>query len=235
VVCLGGIDNPQSIWEQTITHFLNSIGSPTPPPILTYDRPGIEKFNRTKPAVSERTKGQGRDCLDAAHDLRDVISQVAKLRLGANESDIDNLRIVFVAFSVGVAIARLYCAQYPKTVSGLLILDSTIANLDTDDMLPDPRAPEFVQSDLPAGITVEVLEEARKIFARVYGIHALNREGLYRGNVPSLLPHSDSPKLQGPGPRTPYVTVVVHDTLTAASQAKKVRSYESASNLMLIR
>ena len=91
-------------------------------------------------------------------------------------------------------------------------------------MLPDPRAPGFVQSDLTAGIIVEVLEEARKIFARVYGIHARNREGLYRGNVPSLLPYSDSPKLEGPGSRTPYVTVVVHDTLTAASQSKHVRS-----------
>jgi hypothetical protein len=47
-----------------------------------------------------------------------------------------------------------------------------------------------------------------------------------------LLPYSDSPKLEGPGSRTPYVTVVVHDTLTAASQSKNVRSYEGVLNSM---
>jgi hypothetical protein len=112
----------------------------------------------------------------------------------------------------------------------LLILDSPIANSDTDDLLPNPRAPGFRESNLPDGITVEVFEESRKRSVRIFGIKALNREGLWRGNLPSLLPHFDFPKLQGLGLRTPYLTVVEHDRVISASEGKKVRSYESCVN-----
>jgi pimeloyl-ACP methyl ester carboxylesterase len=211
IVCISGIDNSQRIWYPTVTAFFQTRDSTSAPPILTYDRSGIGKSVGKNAEVEGRPKGHGRDCLDAAHDLRDIITQVGQLRLGINENSINELRIIFVTSSIGTAIARLYCTSYPKTVTGLVILDSTLANSNTRDIFPDPKVPGFVESDLPDGITGDLCVLATNQLGQIYASDARNREGLWRGNLPSLLPYADSPKLQGPISKSPYVTVVEHD------------------------
>jgi len=75
---------------------------------------------------------------------------------------------VFVASSIGCAIARLYAIENPGTVSALLLLDSTLANSYVTTVFPDPRAPEFSKYHLPEGVTIELLEDVRAKIARHY-------------------------------------------------------------------
>lgn len=167
--------------------------------------------------------GHGRDCLDATYDLREVIEKVGSTRLGVDKKNIDTLGIVLVAASIGVAIARIYMAEYPETVTACLFMDSTIANSDTVSIFPDPYAPGFQELELPGGITAALLEEARKGIGRVFHHEALNKEGLWRGTLPDLLPYSDEPQLVGPGPRAPYLTVIQHDPVVFTEQWGKVK------------
>ncbi len=181
--------------------------------MLTYDRPGCGTTTDRNPDIEipERPRAHSRDILDAAHDLRDLITSIGKLKLGIPETEIGKLRIVFVASSIGVAIARLYAAEYPKTVSGLLILDSTMANSDNISMIPDPDAPDFDEKSLLQGATESMCREARNRIGKVYHIKGPTREGLWRGTISTLLPHADRPLLHGPVEESPYVTIVEHD------------------------
>lgn len=223
IVFLNGVDNPKELWSQTIAALLKPRRRPNSTPILTYDRPGQGATIGRNADAPGRPKDHGRDCLDAAYDLRDMIEKVGAMRLGIKATDIDSLGIVFVAASIGVAIARLYAAEYPKTVTAYLFMDSTLSNSDAVSSYPDPRAPDFAESDLPHGITAADLELARQAMRLYYHPEALNKEGLWRGNLPELLPYSDSPLLVGPGPKTPYLTVMQHDMEVIAVQWKKVR------------
>jgi pimeloyl-ACP methyl ester carboxylesterase len=150
------------------------------------------------------------------------------MRLGIHKSAIDEVRIIFVASSIGCAIARLYASEYPRTVSALLLLDSIIANSDAVSLLPDPQSPGFSEGGLPEGITVELLYDARQKVGRYYHPNTPNKEGLWWGNLPTLLPHSDTPQLRGPNTRTPYVTVMEHDRDVWCAEAEKVRSSVTA-------
>ncbi|KAF8849788.1 hypothetical protein BDZ45DRAFT_708659 [Acephala macrosclerotiorum] len=170
IVYVTGIDSPGAIWYPTVDALLALEGSGNLPPMLNIDVPG-------------RPKRHGRDCLDAAHDIRDLVTQIGQQKLGVGEEAIDGLRIFFVASSIGAAICRLYAGAYPKTVSALIILGSTIANSDTISLFPDPQVP---------GFDVESLSDGR-------------------GNLPSLVPCSNEPKIVGPSSRMPYVTVIEHD------------------------
>jgi pimeloyl-ACP methyl ester carboxylesterase len=192
--------------------------------MLTYDRPGCGSTTDRNPDVEipGRPRGHGRDLLDAAHDLRDLVLAIGQSKLGIEEKDIGKLRIVFVANSIGVAIARLYAAAYPRTVSGLLILDSTIANSDSLDMFPDPNAPGFDEEALPNGVTEAKCRQARRKIGELYHILGPTREGLWRGTINTLLPYSDRPKLEGPTAETPYVTIVEHDMTTFPKALEKV-------------
>ena len=136
---------------------------------------------------------------------------VGRLKFYIVNKDIEKLRIVLVANSIGVAIARLYAHEYPRTVSGLLILDSTIANSDTISIFPDPDAPGFDENKLPPGVTPTMCKETREKIGKGYHILGPTREGLWRGTISTLLPYADRPTLEGPTKQSPYVTVVEHD------------------------
>ncbi|TVY32350.1 hypothetical protein LSUB1_G008618 [Lachnellula subtilissima] len=209
IVFLNGINTPHKLWYPIAQLLKKDMA--TCPPMLMYDRIGQVASRGRNLDVPGRPRGHGRDCLDAAHDLRELITYAGENHLGISSTHVDTVRIIFVASSVSCAIARLYTAKFPRTVTALLFLDSTLANSDTVSVFPDPDSPDFSPGSLPAGVTSELLADARKKIALVYGSESKNPEGLWRGTLPSLLPHSDSPKLLGPEPGTPYVTVIEHD------------------------
>jgi pimeloyl-ACP methyl ester carboxylesterase len=212
VVFLNGIDNPASLWFPTINALQRQ--RKDVPALLCYDRPGQEKSPRFEPkkVVQGRPRGHARDCVDAANDLYALIKQIAELRFNANPED---LKIVLVAASVGVAIARLYAQTHP--IAALLAVDSTIANSDTISLYPDPDNPDFDERKLPEGATGEMCRDTRK---KIWIFHpeAPNREGLWRGNLPAQLPHSDRPQLVG----GPWVTVLEHDREKSPKDTEKV-------------
>ncbi|KAG4442406.1 hypothetical protein IFR05_002108 [Cadophora sp. M221] len=222
IVFLNGLDSPKSHWCPAIDSLLKPRRRPYSTPFLAYDRPGQATTIGRNQDVPGRPQGHGRDCLEAARDLRELIEKVGETRLGIRREDIDNLGIVFVAASIGVAIARLYAAEHPRTVTGYLFLDSTLANSDSISVYPDPQAPGFREEELLNGVTSQDLNTARNKLGVVYHPDSPNKEGLWRGNLPDLLPYSDAPQLVGPGPRTPYVTVIQHDPTVNARQWVKL-------------
>ncbi|KAL2064329.1 hypothetical protein VTL71DRAFT_4823 [Oculimacula yallundae] len=222
IVFLNGIDSTRSHWCPTIDSLLKPRRRPYSTPFLAYDRPGQGTTIGRNQDVVGRPQGHGRDCLEAAHDLRELIEKIGESRLGINREDIDNLGIVFVAASIGVTISRLYAAEYSRTVTGFLFLDPALANSHIVSVYPDPYALDFRSEDLLGGITVQDLDAARKRLGRVYHPDVVNNEGLWTGNLPDLLPFCDAPLLLGPGPGTPYVTVVQHDPAVNARQLVKL-------------
>jgi pimeloyl-ACP methyl ester carboxylesterase len=137
--------------------------------------------------------------------------------------------ILFVASSIGCAIARLYAQEYPGSVAGMVLLDSIIANSDFVSIFPDPDAAEFNQALIPETITPETLRATR---ARVRAIfHPVDgqggkAEGFSRANLSSLLPQSDGPVLLGRGNKGkgngPFVTVVGHDFEAFARESERM-------------
>lgn len=221
IICVSGVDNLQTIWYPMV----EAIRKDKPkylPPILMYDRVGQGASTRKDTRLRGLPAGFQGDCLDAAHDIHDIVEHVATTRFGLLSGSLADLRIIFVGNSIGCAISRLYAQTYPRTVAGLLLLDSTIANSDTVSLFPDPMSPGFDASKLPPGATAEVCTRARKIVHQIYHPTSKNREGLWRGNLPELLPYADGPKLQGPAPGTPFVTVVEHDHSLFAQEVEKV-------------
>lgn len=138
--------------------------------------------------------------MHASQDLHALVSFIAESKL---KTKVEDLELVLVASSVGVAVSRIYAAMYPGSVVGLLSLDSTLAHVDPVSCFPDPDSASFV---LPDGVTAEQCRAARKA---IYFYHpcAPNREGLWRGNLPDLLPRAEGPKLPG----DVWVTVVGND------------------------
>jgi pimeloyl-ACP methyl ester carboxylesterase len=88
---------------------------------------------------------------------------IAVKRVGRQPGDIDGLHLVLVGSSVGCAIARLYAQTFPRTVVGLLLLDSSISNSESISIFPNPSAEDF-----PVGITPEMCIHARKIIHKLY-------------------------------------------------------------------
>ncbi|TVY35243.1 hypothetical protein LOCC1_G007925 [Lachnellula occidentalis] len=218
IIFLNGIGVPHTLWYP-VAQLLKKDNEKCPP-MLMYDRigqPASRGRNQDVPG-SGRPRGHGRDCLDAAHDLHELIAHTAAKHLGIASARVDTLRVILVASSVSCAIARLYAAEYPSTVSACLLLDSTLANSDTVSVFPDPEAPGFDAGNLLAGVTVEMLKDARRKIARVYGSEAENPEGLWRGTLPGLLPCADGPKLPG----MPWVTVLEHDPAVFPAQVKQM-------------
>ena len=219
VVFLNGIDNPKTLWFATIKALQEQTKSGGGlPALLMYDWPGQGKSKDRYPdtKIPGRPKGHSRDCQDAAQDLHALITQIALSKLNTKPED---LKLVLIAASMGVAISRLYAQTYPGTVAALLCLDSTIANSDTVSIFPDPDAENFDESALPDGVTTAMCREARKR-VRIHHPSAPNREGLWRGNLPSLLPFSDGPKLVGDPP--PWVTVMENDRAISPEEAERL-------------
>jgi pimeloyl-ACP methyl ester carboxylesterase len=232
LVFLTGLGLPASSWIPTIA----SLASMTPhPPMLSYDRYGQGLSTDRDPLDAKAEDPEhGHDCMDVVQDLKQLISQICSEKnlkvpgSSENRSEVVEPPILFVANSLGGAVARLYADQYPFTVSAILFLDSVMADCDFVSIWPDPDADGFAEKNLPLpeGVTEEGLRETRaryrKVFHPVTGIMG-KAEGLSRKNLAELLPDSDKPVLRfredGMGP---WVTVVGHGFDTFAKEGLKV-------------
>ncbi|KAI8630691.1 Alpha/Beta hydrolase protein [Xylariaceae sp. FL1651] len=212
VIFLNGLIAPQSFWLPIMALVLRrlklGIGSSdaTRPQMLAYDRYGQGRTIDRDPGDEGKEDGYGHDTLDVVRDLHQLISQVTRAKPTPPK------RIIFVANSIGCAIARLYAQNYPGTMAGMLLLDSIMANSDFVSIFPDPDSSDFDPGSLPQDVTPEILRETRKKFREVFHPSVKNSEGLDRRSLAGLLPHADKPSLeQGFGCNPPFVTVVGHD------------------------
>ncbi|KAM0310359.1 hypothetical protein ACHAO8_008173 [Botrytis cinerea] len=110
------------------------------PNILTYDRYGQGATTSQDPAdnIPGKDPGYGHDLNDAVNDLHELIQVTVPT----------NPKLLLVAASIGVHIARTYAHKYPATVEGLLFLDSNIGNAEATDLWPNPHTPDFIESDV---------------------------------------------------------------------------------------
>ncbi|KAI1293328.1 Alpha/Beta hydrolase protein [Xylaria venustula] len=214
IVFLNGLVAPQSFWLPIMALMLRRLhladsgtdSIPSRPQMLAYDRYGQGRTIDRDPSDEGKEEGYGHDALDVVRDLHQLIIQTTP------DSDSQPKRIMFVANSIGCAIARLYAQQYPGTVAGMLLLDSIMANSDFVSIFPDPSSPEFDPGSLPQGVTPDMLYETREKFRQVFHPSVKNPEGLDRRNLATLLPDADGPSLShGYAGMAPYVTVVGHD------------------------
>ncbi|KAK7216214.1 hypothetical protein V2G26_004217 [Clonostachys chloroleuca] len=210
VVFLNGLMLPQAGWAPAIAELQGMFPGGDLPPMITYDRFGQGQTTDRDPLdESAPDPSLGHDCASVVADLRQLLSQITREKLDIPH--LDDVAVVFVANSIGCALARLYAQSYPGTVIGLLLLDSIIANSDFVSMFPDPDAADFDPGALPDGVTPENLREVRSLVRQIFYPSVPNAEGLDRRNLASLLPDSDAPELNGPNELKPFVRVVGHD------------------------
>ncbi|KAI5927866.1 Alpha/Beta hydrolase protein [Camillea tinctor] len=222
VVFLNGLIAPQTFWLPVMSLILLRLKStqgmtvnPSRPQMLAYDRYGQGRSTDRDPSDEGKEPGYGHDVLDAVHDLHQLISQVSSPADGGVPK-----KILFVANSIGCAMARLYAQTYPGTVAGMLLLDSIMANSDFVSLFPDPDGADFDAGSLPAGVTPAMLRETRDKFRAVFHPSVKNPEGLDRRSLAGLLPHADRPFLsQGYAGAPPHVTVVGHDPAHFAKES----------------
>lgn len=220
IVFLNGLGLPQAAWGPTIKLLQENHQGTALPAILTYDRFGQGQTTDQDPTdEGAADPTHGHDCLEVVRDLRQLLSQIAKVKLEI--SNLDSLPLVLVANSIGGALARLYAQEFPGTVAGLLLLDSVLANSDFVSIFPDPDAEGFDAGNLPSGISPDGLLAARERTRRIFHPDVGNKEGLSRKNLRTLLPASDGPALQGPNGH-PFVTVVGHDFETFAENSSRM-------------
>ncbi|KAI9696414.1 MAG: hypothetical protein M1836_005692 [Candelina mexicana] len=193
---LNGLGLTKSFWIPVIASVLQKRKPAGYPPMLAYDRYGQGSTTDADPFDKEKETGEGHDVTDAVTDLRQLISQIAYEKLAVAEGNVNNLELIFT---------------YPRTVAGVLFLDSIMANSDFVSMWPDPDATDFDASSLPEGVTPEFCKETRAVYGKLFHPSVPNQENLIRNNLAQLLPFSDAPQLIGPREGTPLVTVVGHD------------------------
>lgn len=220
VIFLNGLIADKASWLAVIAGVIRARKTTTGfPSMLAYDRYGQGLTEDRDPQDRGREKGHGHDVADAVEDLHHFISQIVPERL---HQRLEEIQIVFVANSIGCAMARLYAQTYPRTVAALLLLDSIMANSDFD-FWPDPDAEDFCEDELPEDVTVNVLTEQRARFRAKFSPHLVNPEGLSRRNLAQLLPASDGPRLVGPdNDEGPWITVVGHDFEHFAQESHRV-------------
>ncbi|CZS92656.1 hypothetical protein WAI453_006623 [Rhynchosporium graminicola] len=217
IVCVNGLGLPAASWIPAITTLQSLLQSC--PAILTYDRFGQGLTTSRDPLDGQKGKELGHDFLDVAYDLHQIILKVAAKKLGLQRSQVEHgsLQLLLVGASIGAPIARLFAQSYQNLVSGLVLLDSNIANVNYSDFLPDPESPDFdADSLLSTDCTLKQYREARLKVTNMFDLNAKNPEGLDRTNSPVLLPYSNQPKLLGPGESGPLLSVVGHDPDTFA-------------------
>lgn len=214
LIFLSGIDNRSKSWQAAIASFirLSQIRRLSIPPILIYDRYGIGLSDR-HPSETDKHSKLRYSILEAMYDLHELVVQIALEKLGYKEAEVHRLNIVFASHSMGCFIARLYAQEYPGTVEALLLIDSGISNTAVQDFVPDPDRPTHVYKyNVPSDVTPDMCRLAiQRIMKSPFNFYGRNREGMYWGNSPELLPHNDAPRLRGPRSGLPLVTVVVND------------------------
>jgi len=214
IVFLNGIDSPQTAWYPVIRLIAQQLAAGNSPPILMYDRVGQ--------GDSICSNVRNRDVMAAVMDLRALLERIAETKLRVRKDEVNTIRTMLVGSSIGCTIARLYAQTFPRTIGGLLLLDPIPTNRAITSLFPDARSPGFFNTPLPSPITPALYEKTR---ALVKNNICENAEGIWMDNVCDYLPFSSLPKLQGPKPNTPLVTVVVHDPDVFALQMKEVSFY----------
>ncbi|MCJ1284070.1 hypothetical protein MMC26_003401 [Xylographa opegraphella] len=179
--------------------------------MLTYDRFGQGATTARDPLDEQPGKepGYGHDFVDATKDLHELLQAVVPPQPHGSQPG----RLIFVAASIGVHLARLYAHHYPRQVAGLLILDSNVGNTELSDLWPSAQAAGFDPGDVVADdCTADVK----------------NPEGLDRRNIKKLLPEPGAPKLIGPDGNGLWLTVVGHDPEAFAEESLKMMKIPEA-------
>ncbi|KAF2015434.1 hypothetical protein BU24DRAFT_461680 [Aaosphaeria arxii CBS 175.79] len=218
IVFLNGLLSPRSSWDASINDFLEKrISSRLPyPALLSYDRYGQGDSDHD-PDDPDPPPSHSHDAMSAVRSLKQFLLQIWKEHLDmSNPSQFPSL--ILVCNSIGCALARLFSQTYPGTVSGLLFLDSVIANSDLVSIWPDPSSPSFDPLTLPPGTTTDDVLATRAAYLQTFHPDVPNDEGLSRRNLATLLPSPSSPSLEGPDSQPPYLTVAGHDWATFADQ-----------------
>lgn len=219
IVYLNGLVLPRSSWDPSIHSFLEKriVGRLPYPGLLSYDRYGQDESDRD-PGDTEPPPCHGHDAMAAVQDLKQLILQIWREHLNiAKPTHFPTL--IFVCNSIGCAIARLFVEQNPGTVSGLLFLDSIMANSDQLSYWPNPDVKNFDAHTLPDGVSADDVRETRRKYREMFHPDVPNMEGLSRRNLAKLLPADDAPRLEGYLGKGPYLTVVGHDWETFAEQS----------------
>ncbi|KAI4744996.1 alpha/beta-hydrolase [Aureobasidium sp. EXF-12298] len=200
VIFLNGLILPQSSWHPTI--IATQAKKIAQPHLLSYDRYGQ--------GTSDAHPNGNHDITDVVSDLYSFLTLFCPQKL---DSQLSKLKVVLVCNSIGCAIARLYCDTNPATVSGLIFLDSIMANVDLVALWPDVDAPGFDKATLPESTTAEEIRGVREQYRSRFHASVPNPEGLDRKTLAQLLPSSQGPRLEGT-----LITVVGHDAETFAQE-----------------
>lgn len=219
IVFVNGLMLPRSSWDATIKTFLERRqNAQLPyPALLSYDRYGQGESDRD-PEDKEPPPCHGHDIMSVVKSLKQLTVQIWRDHLDINRPT-HYPCLIFVCNSIGCAIARLFTQCYPGTVSGMLFLDSIMANSDFQSFWPDPDAPDFNPQILPESITADDVRATRAAYRKMFHPDVPNNEGLSRKNLAQYLPYSDGPKLEGYLGRGPYLTIAGHDWQTFADQS----------------
>lgn len=227
IVFLNGLMLPRSSWDATILSFLEKriVGRLPYPALLSYDRYGQGDSDHD-PDDKDPPPSHGHDAVSAVKALKQFTLQIWR-----EHNDISKPThypcLIFICNSIGCALARLFAQCYPGTVSGLLFLDSIMANSDYLNFWPNPDAPDFDPHTLPAGVSADDVRDTRERYRQMFHPDVPNNEGLSRRNLARLLPYSDGPRLEGYLGRGPYLTVVGHDWETFAEQSCTSRKFST--------
>ena len=221
VVFLNGLALPSGAWIETVDQLLNlrAESNQPVPSLLCYDRYGQGKSD-SDPSDPPGSP-YGHDLRTSVADLDQLLAQISQEELQRRTPE--DLRLIFVCNSIGVALARLYAAEHPGRVEAYLFLDSIVAHTDFISIFPDPDEPGFDESKLPEDVTADDLRHARTKFRQFFHPSLPNSEKLDRRQLKELLPRADGPALpDGSGGRPPLLVVVGHDFDTFAEQCEHV-------------
>ncbi|KAK3313709.1 Alpha/beta hydrolase fold-1 [Apodospora peruviana] len=220
VVFLNGLVLPRSSWLDTVNHLISqpSFKDRPLPALLLYDRYG-QGDSDPDPTDPPGTP-YGHDAREVVADLHQLLDQVCRHDL--NKSSLADMIIVLVCNSIGCPIARLFAAEHPGLVAGLLFLDSMMANSDFVSLFPDPAGAGFDAGQLPSDVSVEHVRHAREMFTKFFHPTVPNPEHFDRRTLAELLPDADKPALPpARDRRSPLLVVVGHDPSEFAKQCEE--------------
>jgi pimeloyl-ACP methyl ester carboxylesterase len=184
------------------------------------------------PSDTGKDHNEWHDVHDAAQDLHQILLQVHRTEMGISTKD--RVWPIFVAHSMGTAVAQLYARSFPGEVASFLLLDATPTDTDGTSWYPDPDAAGFDATAQPAGVTAEILRDVRrKQDASPYSPNSINAEGIRWNNLQEYIPAVGAPKFIGPAMGTPLVTIIMHDAKAYAKQVTQVCKFALVVNCLL--
>ncbi|TEY36873.1 hypothetical protein BOTCAL_0540g00010 [Botryotinia calthae] len=193
--------------------------------IKNFDIDRYGQGTTTSPDPADNTPGKDPGY---GHNLNDAVSDFHELIQATVPT---NPKLVLVAASNGVYIARLYAHKYLATVEGLLFLDSNIGNAEATDLWPNPHIPDFKESDvLGYDCTLEQYIEAYARLGRTVNTDVKSPEGLGGRNFLQLSPNPSSPKLQGLNGKGLWLKVIGHDPEPFAEEMWRMLKIPKSTN-----